>query len=61
MADITGTSGADRQTGGAENDALRSSAGDDAISGGAGFDTYALSLGRITRNNCIKRSHPDRP
>ena len=46
MADIGGTRGADRQIGGAENDTLRSSAGDDAVQGGAGFDTYALNLGR---------------
>lgn len=48
MADITGTSGADRQAGGAGDDTLRSSAGDDTVSGGAGFDTYVLSLGRAS-------------
>jgi Ca2+-binding RTX toxin-like protein len=48
MADISGTSGADRQTGGAGNDTIRSSAGDDRIEGGAGDDTYVLNLGRAS-------------
>ena len=48
MADISGTQGADRQAGGAGDDAIRSSAGDDTISGGAGSDTYVLNLGRAS-------------